>query len=276
MTPASASPAMCPEPKFVCRSAPESNSSRRVVGVDEVDAAGDGAHLVDDGAEVVAAGVRVAGVEAEADLVAAGGRGDGVPEPGDRPRAWRAMALSPPAVFSMRSGTGRSRPSIALAPVVEPLGGVLVVAQVAAVDDDALGADLGGGRQVLLEQLAAGDADAVVEARDVDRVGRVDVEVDPRSLRVGLERGRPAGVPDDRPLVALRVAEEELRAATPRAPAPRRSGRSWSTCAPMCRAMPPAYAAWPTPIPRDRVEGVQGPADPSTGRGPPHMARRLA
>ena len=68
-----------------------------------------------------------------------------------------------------------------------------------------------GGRQVLLEQLAAGDADAVVEARDVDRVGRVDVEVDARGLGVGLERFRATGIPDDRALVALRVAEEDLR-----------------------------------------------------------------
>ena len=68
-----------------------------------------------------------------------------------------------------------------------------------------------GGRQVLLEQLAAGDADAVVEARDVDRVGRVDVEVDARRLGVGLERRGAAGVPDHGALLALRVAEEELR-----------------------------------------------------------------
>ena len=64
--------------------------------------------------------------------------------------------------------------------------------------------------QVLLEQLAARDADAVVGRRDVDRVGRVHVEVDAGRLGAGLERRGAAGELHDRPLVALRVAEEEL------------------------------------------------------------------
>ena len=49
-----------------------------VVGVHEVDAAGDGQHAVDDAGQVLAAGVRVTGVEAEADAELA----DRVPQPG--------------------------------------------------------------------------------------------------------------------------------------------------------------------------------------------------
>ena len=70
--------------------------------------------------------------------------------------------------------------------------------------------DLGGRVQVLLEELAGRDADAVVGGRDVHDVGRVDVEADARGLGVGPQLGRPAVVPDLRTLVALRVAEEEL------------------------------------------------------------------
>ena len=97
-----------------------------------------------------------------------------------------------------------------LAPVVEPLLGVVVVVDVAAVHDQPLRADLRRGVHVLLQQLAAGDPDPVVRGGHVDDVRRVDVEVDAGRLGGGAQRGRAAGVPDLGALVALRVAEEEL------------------------------------------------------------------
>ena len=65
-----------------------------VVAVHQVDPAGDGAHLLDDAAEVGAAGVGVAGVEAEPDGVAALGPADRLPEPLDRlePAGHRVVA----------------------------------------------------------------------------------------------------------------------------------------------------------------------------------------
>ena len=110
----------------------------------------------------------------------------------------------------MSSGSLRSVALDRLAPVVEALGRVVLVGHVPAVHDQALGADLGGGVDVLLEQLAARDPLAVVGRGDVDQVGRVHVEVDAGGLGVGLERGGAALVGEDRSLVALRVAEEEL------------------------------------------------------------------
>ena len=66
-----------------------------VVAVDEVDAAGDGLDAVDGVDQRLARGPGVAGVEAEADALS--------PMSSHR-RAivskWRAMAWSPPAVFS--------------------------------------------------------------------------------------------------------------------------------------------------------------------------------
>ncbi len=79
-----------------------------------------------------------------------------------------------------------------------------------AVHDQALGADLGGRVDVLLEQLAAGDPDPVVRGRDVHDVRGVHVEVDPGGLRVVLETGGTTRVRELGTLVALRVAQEEL------------------------------------------------------------------
>ena len=186
----------------------------RVVGVHEVDAPGDGQHPLDDVTEVVAAGVGVAGVEAEADLVTAGCRADGIPQTGDRLEpACHGVVPTRGVLDEQRH---RQVEAVdALAPVVEPDRSVLVLAEVAAVHDDPLCADLGGGVQVLLEELAARDPHPVVRRRDVDRVGRVDVQVDPGILGRSLEgRGAP-GVRHDRALVALRVAEEDLREGRP-------------------------------------------------------------
>ena len=139
---------------------------------------------------------------------------------------WRAIALSPPAVFSMSSGILRSVASTALRQLSKPIARVVVVVDVAAVDDQALGADLGGGVHVLLEQLAARDPDPVVRGRDVDEVGRVDVEVDAGRLGVGAQRRRRR--PRRRPRGPCSTAGCRGRTARAarRGPRPRRSGRS--------------------------------------------------
>jgi hypothetical protein len=75
---------------------------------------------------------------------------------------------------------------------------------VTAVDDQPGSPDVGGQRRVLGQDLATRDADPVVRRRDVDDVGRVDVDRDvggPQDLGVG---------PGLRLLPVLRVAEEEL------------------------------------------------------------------
>ena len=195
----------------------------RVVGVDEVDAPGDGPHLVDDGAEVVAAGVGVAGVEAEADVVAARRRpiaSHSRPIASSR----RAIALSPPAVFSMSSGTGRSRPSMHLRQLSKPVAASSSTPRWPPCTMTPLAPISAAAVRCCWSSLRPGDADAVVEARDVDRVGRVDVEVDARRLGVGLERlgarrhtGRPAPC-------SSAGRRGRTATATRRAPSPPRSG----------------------------------------------------
>jgi hypothetical protein len=82
---------------------------------------------------------------------------------------------------------------------------------VPAVHDQALGADLGCRSRLVLEDLAAGDADPVVRRGDVHQVGRVHVEVEVGRLGSGAQGGRPTGVRDLGALPALRVTQEELR-----------------------------------------------------------------
>ena len=79
------------------------------------------------------------------------------------------------------------------------------------MDDQRLSADLRRRIDVLLEQLAAWDANPVVGRRDVDEIGSVDVQIDTGRLSVGAQRGGAALVGDHRSFVALRIAEEELR-----------------------------------------------------------------
>jgi hypothetical protein len=184
----------------------------RVVGVHQVDPAGDRLDPVDEPGQLLAARVGVAGVEAEPDarhrrrLAAVA---EDLPEPRD--------AVEPPGhrVAAARGVLHEERqgwlePLERLGPVVE--AGLRVVAgqHVTAVDHETLGADLGGERGVLREQLAARDADAVVRGGHVDDVRRVDVEVDARGLGVGPQPGGAPRVGHGRGLPALRVAEEEL------------------------------------------------------------------
>ena len=90
----SASGSTWPCPRCSWRSRPEPGGVLGVVAVHEVDAAGDGEDALGGSDHLLAGGVGVAGVEAEPDAEV----GDG-----SQSRAmskWRAMAWSPPAVFS--------------------------------------------------------------------------------------------------------------------------------------------------------------------------------
>ena len=209
-TAASRSGSIRPAPKLAWRSAPESNSSRLSLAVHQVDAAGHLEDVLDDGLERVAARVGVAGVEAEPDHVAAAlGLGDGVEDAVDPLEVPRHRVVAAGGVLDQERELEVGRVD-RLAPVVEADLGVVVAVDVAAVHDQALGAQRRRRVDVLLEQLARRDPDPVVRGGDVDDVGRVDVEVDPGRRRVVAQPLEPAGVPDLGPLVALRVAEEEL------------------------------------------------------------------
>ena len=243
-----------PEPRLSCRSRPESNASLRVVGVDQVDAAGDRLDPVDDAEQVLAAGVGVAGVEAEADVVLA----DRVPQPGqrvepagagvvaaggvlDQDRGGEAAVVLPRtrrSCASCRSRSSSSSPVSTCPPwTIRPL---------APTSAAACG--------VAEQQLAARDADAVVERRDVDQVGRVDVDVDVR------RRAAPRRRPRLGRLVALRVGEEELHRRRPRGRRPAASGSVGSTWAPMrmqasLRRAAPTVARTSRPDPANRPDG---------------------
>jgi hypothetical protein len=178
--------------------------------VHEVDAPGDGLDAVDDAGEVLPAGVRVAGVQAEADEVHVAALGQHVPQPADPIQRPGHRVVATGGVLDQdrqRRGHALER----LAPVVVADAGVVVLEDVAAVHDQALGPDRRRGRRLVGEDLAAGDADPVVGRGDVDEVGRVHVEVDPGLLRGCTQRGRAPVVRDLRSLPALGVAEEELR-----------------------------------------------------------------
>ena len=183
---------MCPAPRLACRSAPESKASRLSLQCTRSMRPVIALTSVDHRLERVAAGVGVAGVEAEPDLVGLLGAADRVPHPGDAVEvAGHRMVAAGGVLDEQRELEVGGLDG--LAPVVEPLARVVVLVDVAAVDDQALGPDLGGGVDVLLEELAARDPDPVVGGGDVDDVRRVDVEVDPRLLGVRPQRrGAPA------------------------------------------------------------------------------------
>ena len=112
----------------------------RVVAVHEVDPAGDGLDPVHDPDQVLARRVGVAGVEAEADVLVS------PPSPtASQSLAMlsrlRAIAPSPPAVFSISMGSGRSISLDRLAPAVVAFGRVGVDGHVPAVHDQPCGAD---------------------------------------------------------------------------------------------------------------------------------------
>src|SRR5207237_3310148 len=120
---------------------------------------------------VLACSEGVTGVEAEAGTEL----GDGVPQPGE------VVELAGTGVVAARGVLDQDRQWVGralerLAPAVEALRRVLVLADVATVHDQPAGADGGGRLGVLVDDLAAGDPYPIVAARDVDQVGRVDVD----------------------------------------------------------------------------------------------------
>ena len=249
---------MCPLPMLSCRSAPESNVSRESLAWTRSTRAGDRLDPVHDAEQLLAAGVGVAGVEAEARAVLADRRPTAGPDASKR----RAMALSPPAVFSIRIGSGKPplswRVRERLAPVLVAGVHLATLVDVAAVHDEALGADVRRRLRVLQQQLAAGDPDAVVGGRDVEPVRRVDVDVKirgPDGVRMRMRLGRG---------VALRVGEEELDHL---GPARRRGGQrvpgvDVSADADLHTREPT------TPTARVSVSGARGPAaGPLLGAG---------
>ena len=180
-----------------------------VVAVDQVDPAGDGADLVDHGLERDATGMGVAGVEAETDLVGAVGGRDSVEDALDPVEVAGHGVVAAGGVLDQERDLQVGGLD-GLAPVVEADGRVVVLVDMAAVDDQTARPDLGSGVHVLLEELARRDPDPVVGGGDVDDVGSVDVETDARGLGVGPQPGHASGVADLGASVALRVAEEEL------------------------------------------------------------------
>src|SRR5690606_25375160 len=116
-----------------------------VVAVDEVDPSGDRLHPVDQPHQLLAAGVEVAGVEAEADhrgVRRAGGHR--VPEAGDTvERAGHRIAAARGVLDQY--GDRALDPLENLAPVVEADLRIVAGVDVPAVHDQTLGADGGGG-----------------------------------------------------------------------------------------------------------------------------------
>ena len=177
-----------------------------VIAVHQVDPAGDGLDPVHDAGQLLAAGVRVAGIQAEADVVVEAA-GDRLPEPGHRVQAAGHRAVAARRVLDQHRH--RALDSLdRLLPVLVPLLGFGPRVHVAAVHDHARCADGGGGLQVLPEQLAAGNPDPVVGGRHVDPVRSVDEDLDPRLGERFPQRGRLTG--EGRRLPVLRVAEKEL------------------------------------------------------------------
>ena len=192
---------ICPAPRLAWRSAPVPGRVARVVGVDEVDAAGDRAHPLDDVREVLAGGVCVAGVEAEADLDVSVGGLDLLPQLCQRVSAPGDRVVAAGRVLEVDRDLALQHLERA-APALDAL--VDAVLGMARVDDQRGRAQRRGGLALLAQDLARAVADVRLGRADVDQVGRVDVEVDGRVAELG---GVVAG---RRLLPALRLAVEDL------------------------------------------------------------------
>ena len=138
--------------------------------------------------QLLAAGVRVAGVEAEADAVEAA---DAVPQPGQRVEAARHRVLAAGGVLDEHRQR-RRHPLERLHPVLDADLGSVALGDVTAVDDQPLRADGRRRGRVVEQDLARRDADLVVRRGDVDDVRRVDVEVEPARRRSASASGTTA------------------------------------------------------------------------------------
>ena len=97
-------------------------------------------------------------------------------------------------MFSISSGTGILKPSMHLRQLSKPIAGSSFFKHMPAVNDDASRTDLGCRVQILLQELAARDADAVIAGRHIQHVRRMDVKRDASICGCRLERSRSAGV----------------------------------------------------------------------------------
>jgi hypothetical protein len=101
-------------------------------------------------------------------------------------------------------------PLKSLAPIVEPDLRVIVLGDVTAVHDHPGRSYLRGGRDLLSQQFAARNPNPVVAGGNVDDVGRVNVDPNPRRLRLLLEPGGAAWMGELRALPPLRITKEKL------------------------------------------------------------------
>ncbi len=180
-----------------------------VVTVHEVDPAGDRHDLLDRVRQLDPGRVGVAGVQAEPDVLRTA---DHVPEPGDVVQRARHGPVAASRVLDQQ----RNRPRDLvdrLGPVEQPVLRVVLGRDVAAVHDQALGSDRRGSLELLLDDGPARVPDPVVGARQVHRIGRMNIDVDPRLCPGPPDLRRVAG--DDRGLPVLRVAKKELRRVGP-------------------------------------------------------------
>src|SRR5690606_29982529 len=138
---------------------------------DQVDPAGDRLDSVDNSEQVLAAGVGMAGVQAEARPVLA----NGIPEAGQRVEPARAGVVAAGGVLDQdrqRISATLRRVAECLAPVLEARLEIPAAVDVPTVDDQTLCSQLGGRGRVLHEQLSARDAAAVVGGRNVEAIRR--------------------------------------------------------------------------------------------------------
>ena len=180
-----------------------SRTRARVVQVHQVDAAGDRLDPLHRGGEVPTCREGVTGVQAETGAELA----DLVPQPGQHVELPGHGAVAARGVLDQYRHTEPALGGLAfeqLAPVGQPVAGVLLLAHVPAVHDQAARADLARHTRVGDDLLARGNADAVVQRGDVEHVGRMDEYRHPRRSELGGTFGRLRLVP------FLRVGEEEL------------------------------------------------------------------
>ena len=108
-----------------------------------------------------------------------------------------------------------------LVPVREAIGRIGILDHMPAVDHHPEGSDLGGCIDVLLQQLAARNADAVVGAGHVDHEGGVHHQRQVRLLRGLAQRRCPAGELHHRALPTSWIAQGDLRNLGATHPCPR-------------------------------------------------------
>lgn len=180
-----------------------------IIEVHQVDTAGDRADAVHDPVEFLPGGMRVAGVQTETHLIEIGGGADGLPQTGNRIEMARHRMGSPGSVLDQDRAV-QPQAVDSLEPVLETDLWVVLGRDVTTMDDHSAGAEISGHADVLLQQLAARDADPVVRRRQVDNEGRVYIDAHAGFLSGSPQRLRPALVTELGGFPAPRVSDLEL------------------------------------------------------------------